>query len=190
MPPHAGDDRRRDRDAGRLGVAPGYDHGPVSGDSFTARRALLALAGFWTIGVAMLVASRYGSVGLDQFRQAPTCSPSQVFTPAYCRITVDATLTALTSGQAAMDIGRRHVSVEVKLHGPIPDNLAGLPVRATFYRGAVVHIQGGDLNFDTDAAPVDRVDDLRFVGLFFLIGGTFLTGAGALIRSGRPAAAR
>jgi hypothetical protein len=177
------------REAG-LWVAPGYDHGPVSGDGFTARKALLALAGFWTVGVVMLVGSLFGSVGLDRFRHAPTCSPSQVFTSADCRIAVDATLTALTREQVAMDVDGRHVSTEVKLHGQLPDNLAGLPVRVTFYRSVVVHIEGGDLNFDTDAAPVNRVNDFRFAGLFFLIGGTFLVGANALIRSVRPADSR
>jgi hypothetical protein len=40
----------------------GRDHGCVRGEGFTAGRALLALAGFWTAGVVMLVASLYGSV--------------------------------------------------------------------------------------------------------------------------------
>ena len=89
-----------------------------------------------------------------------------------------------------MDVDGRHVSTEVKLHGQLPDNVVGVPVRVTFYRGAVVHVEGGDLNFDTDAAPVNRVDDFRFAGLFFLIGGTFLVGANALIRSVRSADSR
>jgi hypothetical protein len=148
---------------------------------------LLALAGFWAVGVVMLVGSLFGSVGLDRFRHAPTCSPSQVFTSADCRIAVDATLTALTREQVAMDVDGRHVSTEVKLHGQLPDNVAGLPVRVTFYRGVAVHIEGGDLNFDTDGAPVNSVNDFRFAGLFFLIGGTFLVGANALVQSVRRA---
>lgn len=78
----------------------------------TARRALLVLAAFWALGVVMLVGSLFGSVGPDQFRDAPTCSPSQMFTSAYCRITVDATLTTLTREQVGMDVGSRHISTE------------------------------------------------------------------------------
>jgi len=162
----------------------------VNGDGFTARKALLALAGFWTFGVVMLVGSLFGSVELDQFRSAPTCSPSQVFTSADCRITVDATLTSLTREQVVMDVDGRNVSPQVRLHGQLPDNVAGLPVRVTFYRGVAVHVEGGDLNFDTDGAPVNRVNDFRFAGLFFLIGGTFLVGANALIQSVRRADSR
>jgi hypothetical protein len=63
--------------------------------------------------------------------------------------------------------------------------VAGVPVRVTFYRGVAVHVEGDDLNFDTDAAPVNGVNDLRFFGLFCLIGGTFVVGAGALTQSVR-----
>jgi hypothetical protein len=156
----------------------------------TVGKALLALAGFWTLGVVMVGASAYGSVGLDHFRQAPTCTPGQVFTPEYCRITVDATLTALTREQVEVDVGGRRVTPQVKLHGPLPGNVTGLPVRVTFYEGAAVHVEGGDLNFDTDAAPVDHVGELRAGGLFFLVGGTLIVGIGALIRFARRAGSR
>lgn len=159
----------------------------MRGDNFTPGKALLVLAGFWTAGVVMLVASLYGSVGLDHFRHAPTCSPSQVFTSANCRITLDATVTALTREHVALDVHGRQISPEVDLHGPLSDNEAGLPVRVTFYQGLAVHIQGGDLNFDTAAAPVDHVDELRAAGLFFLIGGTLIVGVNALIQFGRRA---
>jgi hypothetical protein len=89
-------------------VAPGKDHGPVGGDGFAGRKAPLALAGFWTVGAMMLVGSLFGSVGLDRFRHAPTCSPSQVFTSAYCRIAVDATVTAVTREQIVVDVDGRH----------------------------------------------------------------------------------
>ncbi|MET3423812.1 hypothetical protein BJ973_003024 [Actinoplanes tereljensis] len=159
----------------------------MSGDDFRPRQALLVLAGFWTVGVVLLVASLFGSVGLDRFRQAPTCSNSLVFTTAYCRITVDATLIALTREEIVMDVGARRVAIDSYLHGPLPDDVAGRPVRVTFYRGVVVHVEGGDLNFDTVAAPIDRTDELRFAGLFFLIGGTFLVGIDTLRRSARRA---
>jgi hypothetical protein len=159
----------------------------VKHDAFTARRALLALAGFWTFGVVLLAGSRYGSVGLDHFRDAPTCPPSQTFTTTYCRITVDATLTTLTSTQVGIDVGGRQSSIEANLHGPLLDNVAGRPIRVTLYRGAVVHIEGTGLNFDTEDAPVDRTDELLFSGLFFLIGGTLLVGVNALRRASHPA---
>jgi hypothetical protein len=148
---------------------------------------LLVLAGFWAFGVVMLVGSLYGSVGLDHFRHAPTCSPSQVFTSAYCKSTLDATVTTMTREHVAIDVHGRQSSPEVNLHGPLPDNVAGLPVRVTFYQGIAVHIEGGDLNFDTAAAPVSHVDELRGAGLFFLIGGTLIVGVNALIRLARRA---
>lgn len=67
----------------------------------------------------------------------------------------------------------------MKLHGQLPDTVSGLPARVTFYQGVVVHIEGGDLKFDTDGAPVDSFDYLRFAGLFFLISGTVLAGINA-----------
>ncbi|GAA2708181.1 hypothetical protein Apa02nite_057540 [Actinoplanes palleronii] len=148
---------------------------------------MLVLAGFWTFGVVLLVGSLYGSVASDQFQSAPTCSPGQVFAATYCRVTVDATVTALTSDQVGIDVGGRQSSIEANLHGPLPDDAVGLPVRVTFYRGTAVHIKGGDLNFDTEDAPVDRTDELRFAGLFILIGGTLLVGILALRRSARLA---
>jgi hypothetical protein len=169
------------------GFAPGHDHGVVRGDDFTAGKALLALAGFWTVGVVLLVATLYGSVGLDHFRSAPTCSSSQLFTSAYCRITLDATVMVLTREHVVVDVSGREISPEVYLHGPLPGNVAGLPVRVTFYQGVAVHVEGGDLNFDTAAAPVDHVGELRIASLFFLIGGTLIIGVNALARFARRA---
>ena len=80
--------------------------GSVRGDGFvTARRALVGLALFWTVGAALLVASWFSATVQDRFQHAPTCSQSQLFTSADCRVTLDATMTALTYGQAAMDVG-------------------------------------------------------------------------------------
>ncbi|MEV6349688.1 hypothetical protein [Actinoplanes sp. NPDC051851] len=151
----------------------------------TMRRALLALAGFWTVGVLMLVGSRYGSSGLDRFHDAPTCSPAQTFTATDCRATVGATLTALTNSQATMDVDGRRVSAGLTLHGQLPGDAVGQTVRVTLYRGTVVHLEGAGLNVDTDDTPVDHTGDFRLAGLFLLIGGTILVGAGTLIRSGR-----
>ncbi|BCJ47539.1 hypothetical protein GCM10010168_18970 [Actinoplanes ianthinogenes] len=159
----------------------------MSGNGFTARKALLVLAGFWAVGVVLLVGASFGSVGVERLRDAPACPADQVFTPAYCRITVDATVTALTSDQITMDVGGRRVAPEVYLHGTLPDRVAGLPVRVTIYRGAAVHVQGGTLNFDTADAPADHVDELRAAGLFFLIGGAVLVGVNALVRTRRRA---
>src|SRR4051812_2756863 len=95
------------------GFAPGAIMVSVSGDGFTARKGLLAWAGFWAIGVVMLVFSLFGSVGLDRFRHAPVCASSQVFTSAYCRITVDATVTALTRENITLDLEGRQISPQV-----------------------------------------------------------------------------
>jgi hypothetical protein len=160
----------------------------VKADGFAASKALPVLVLSWTLGIAMLVASPFGAIDQDRFRRAPTCSQSQLFTSANCRSTVDATMTALTRGQASMVVGGREVSAEVMLHGPLTD-VAGLPVRATFYQGILVHIQSGDLNFDTAAAPESHVDDLRFGGLFFLVVGTFTVGV-TVLRNARRAGSR
>jgi len=162
----------------------------VNGDSFAARTPLLALAGFWTIGVLMLVVSLFGSAGPDRFRQAPTCSPRQVFTSAYCRITVDATVTAVTREQIVMDVDGRRVTAKMNFHGPLPDAAAGLPVRVTIYRGVAVHVEGGNLHLDTLDTPVNSVGVLRSAGMFFLIGGTVVVVATTLRRSARRADSR
>lgn len=147
----------------------------VRANGSVVSKALPVLVLSWILGIALLVVSPYGAVAQDRFRHAPTCSQGQVFTSANCRITVDATMTALTREQASMIVGGRQVSAAVLLHGPL-DEVAGLPVRATFYQGVLMHIQGGDLNFDTAAAPGNHVGELRFGGLFFLIAGSFVVG--------------
>lgn len=162
--------------------------GYVRADGFVAGKALPVLALSWIIGIAMLVASPFGAIDQDRFRHANTCSQSELFTSANCRITVDATMTALTREQASLVVGGRQVLAEVMLHGPLT-GVTGLAVRATFYQGILVHIQGGELNFDTAAAPENHVDDLRFGGLFFLIAGTFVVGLNVL-RNARRADSR
>jgi hypothetical protein len=132
----------------------------------------------------MLVLSPFGDVAQDRFRHAPTCAQSQLFTSANCRITVGATMTALTREEVSMTVGDHLVSTEVMVHGPLMD-VAGRPAQVTFYQGLVVHIQSGDLNFDTAAAPGNHVRELRFGGLFFLIGGTLVVGVSALSRNAR-----
>lgn len=149
------------------------------------RKALLALGGFWAIGVLLLVASLFGAVGRDHFRDAPICSPAQTFTSDYCRITVEATVTALTREQITTAVGGRTVSATVYLHGSLPGDVAGLAVRVTFYQGIPVHVESDDLTFDTAAAPIDHTAELRVAGLFFLLGGTALVCLGNLIESRR-----
>lgn len=100
--------------------APPHDHGVVRGDGLTAGKALLALAGVWTFGVLLLVGSSFGSVGVDHFRHAPSCSASEVFTSAYCRITVNATVTGLTRDHVTVDVQGRQIDPEVYLHGSTP----------------------------------------------------------------------
>jgi hypothetical protein len=151
---------------------------------------MLALAGFLTVGAMLLVGSLFGSVGPDRFRHAPMCSPSQVFTSAYCRIAVDATVTAVTRREIVVDVDGRRVTAEMNFHGPLPGTAAGAPVRVTIYQGVPVHIEGGGLNHDTPGAPADRVGELRVAALLFLIGGPVLIGAGALRHSGRRAGSR
>jgi hypothetical protein len=154
----------------------------------TGRPALAALALFWTVGAWLLVASWRSAVAEDRVREAPTCSESQLFTATECRITLDGTMTSLTSGRAEMDVGGRHVSTTVTIAGTIPD-VSGVPVRVTLYRGKPIHIDGQDLKIDTDDAPT-RHTDFRNAGMFFIIGGTLLVGANVLGSIGRRHAPR
>ncbi len=78
----------------------------------------------------------------------------------------------------------------MNFHGQLPGYEASRPARVTIYRGVAVHVESGDLNLDTLGAPVDRTDDFRLIGLIFLIGGPFLAGAVALLRSARGAVTR
>jgi hypothetical protein len=148
----------------------------------TGRAALAALALLWTIGACLLVAAWRSAVAQDRVRNAPTCSENQVFTPTECRTTLDATMTSLSSEQADMDIGGRHVSTAVMISGHIPD-LTGQPVRVTLYRGKPIHIDGQDLNIDTKDAPATNHTDFLNAGMAVLIGGTLLTGFNVLIGS-------
>lgn len=115
-------------------------------------------------------------------REAPTCSGSQLFTAMECRITVDGTMTSLTSDRAEMDVGGRHVSATVTISGTIPD-VSGVAVRVTLYRGKPIRIDGQDLKIDTDNAPASSHTDFRNAGMFFLIGGALLVGANVFIGS-------
>jgi hypothetical protein len=165
------------------GVAPRWDDQPVRRNRpLTGRDALVALALFWTVGACLLVASWRSAVAEDRVREAPTCSESQLFTATECRITLDGTMTSLTSDRAEMDVGGRHVSATVTISGTIPD-MSGVPVRVTLYRGKPMHIEGQDLKIDTDDAPARSYTDFRNVGMFFLIGGALLVGANVLIGS-------
>lgn len=148
----------------------------------TGRKALAALALFWTVGACLLVASWRSAGAEDRVRDAPTCSEGQLFTATECRITLDGTMTSLTSDRAEMDVGGRHVSANVTLSGTIPD-VSGAQVRVTLYRGKPIHIVGQDLKIDTDDAPATSHRDFLNAGLFCLIGGGFLVGANVLIGS-------
>jgi hypothetical protein len=152
-------------------------NGPLTG-----RAALAALTLFWTVGACLLLASWRSAEVEDRVREAPTCSESQVFTAAECRITLDGTMTSLTSDRAEIGLGGHHVSASVTIAGTIPD-VSGMPVRATLYRGKAIHIDGHDLNIDTDDAPTSSHMNFRNAGMFFIIGGALLVGANVLIGS-------
>jgi hypothetical protein len=140
------------------------------------------LALFWTVGACFLLAAWRTAVAEDRVRQAPICSQSQLFTAADCQITRDGTMTSLTSSRAEIDLGGHHVSASVRIKGTISD-VSGMPVRATPYRGRVVHIDGHDLNVDTDDSPTSNLTFFRELGMFFIIVGALLVGANVLIGS-------
>ncbi len=148
----------------------------------TGRAALAALALFWTVGACLLLAAWRSAVAEDRFREAPTCSESQLFTAAECRITLDGTMASLSSNRAELDLGDRHVSASVTIAGTIPD-VSGMTVRATLYRGKVIHIDGHALDIDTDDAPASSHKNFRSAGMFLIIGGALLVGANVLIGS-------
>ncbi|WP_406046124.1 hypothetical protein OG799_17530 [Micromonospora sp. NBC_00898] len=144
------------------------------------RFLLVALAVFWTVGAFLLLASWRSAAAENRARQAPTCSESQLFTSAECQITLHGTMAGLTHDQAKMDVSGRHISANVTLAGQLPD-VAGVPVRVTFYRGEPIHIEVLDLKIDTNRAPSSSRETFQIIGMFFLIGGTVLVGANVLL---------
>jgi hypothetical protein len=135
--------------------------------------ALAALLMFWAVGAVLLAAASRSAAEENRVRQAPTCSQSQLFTSADCQVTLDGTMTSLTSDLAEMDVSGHHTSAAVTISSQISD-VAGLPVRVTFYLGEAIHVEGSLLKIDTDASPSTDHTNLRNGGMFFLIGGTIL----------------
>ncbi|WP_436532973.1 hypothetical protein [Actinoplanes sp. HUAS TT8] len=136
--------------------------------SANVQGALALLSLFWMVGAGFLLASWRSGVAEQRVRDAPVCS-GDPFTSAPCRVTLDATMVALSSGSAQMTVGGRDVTAVVSLSGEI-DDVRGRPVRVTLYRGKVIHVDGDRLNFDTDAAPATHHTNFRNFGLFFIVG--------------------
>jgi hypothetical protein len=158
--------------------------GAVGPGWLTPRRALAAYALLWTVGALLLLAAWRSAVAEDRIRTAPICSESQIFTSTECRITLDATMTSLTSTRAELDVGERHVSAAVRLAGPT-SGASGVPVRVTIYRGQPIHVEGSKFNFDTEASPTTQREDFLNFGLVVLIGGNVLVSINLLIGHGR-----
>jgi hypothetical protein len=166
------------------------DDKPVWGKRpVTGRAALAALALFWTVGAVLLVMSWHSAAAENRVRRAPTCSQRQLFTSAECQITLDGTMTVLTSREAKMDVSGRDISANVMIVGQLP-NMTGRPVMVTFYRGEPIHIEGRQLNIDTNAAPSTSHTNFRNAGMFLLIGGAIIVGINVLVGFIRRAGSR
>jgi hypothetical protein len=137
---------------------------------------------FWTVGAVCLAASWWSAVAEDRIREAPTCSESQLFTSANCRITLDGTMISRTHDLVEVYVGGRQVSAAVTLKGELYD-VSGMPVRVTLYRGEPIHIAGKDLEINPDGSPAHNRTHFLLFGMASLIGGTLLVGVNALNQS-------
>ncbi|GAA0917109.1 hypothetical protein [Virgisporangium aurantiacum] len=138
--------------------------------ALTIREAAAVMAVLWAVGACLLVAAWRSGIAEQRASRAPVCAEGQEFTPVYCQVTLDGTMTGLTADKADVDVAGRHITAEVSLSGSKSD-VSGVAVRVTMYRGKVIHIQGERLNFDTEDAPATRRWNLQnFAAGAFLIG--------------------
>jgi hypothetical protein len=146
----------------------------------TIREAAAVMAVFWTVGACLLVAAWRSGIAEQRASRAPLCAEGQAFTPTHCQVTLDGTMTGLTADKADVDIAGRHITAEVSLAGPKPD-VSGVAVRVTMYQGKVIHIQGEQLNFDTEDAPPTHRSNLQNFGIAAILVGSLLAGGNVLL---------
>ena len=135
----------------------------------------------WWAGASLLVEASRSSVEANRAHNAPVCTADQLFTDTYCYDTLDGTMIGLDHYQADVDVGKRHLTAPVAFVGPVED-VRGLPVRVTVYRGKVVHIEGSRLKFDAQDAPAAIFEGYLDLGLTVAVGGGGLVVISLLLR--------
>jgi hypothetical protein len=157
--------------------------------ALTIREALVLMAVLWAVGGCLLVAAWRSGAAERKASSAPTCTEAQAFTPAECRVTLEGTMTRLTHDRADIDVAGRHITATVSLAGTVED-VPGVAVQVTMYRGKAIHVQGPHLNFDTADAPATTRSDLQGFATAFFLGGALLAAGNVLLGAvqGRPRA--
>jgi hypothetical protein len=95
-------------------------------------------------------------------------------------VTIDGTMTGLTSVLAQADVAGHHVETTIRLATEIPD-VRGVPVQVTMYRGQVAHIEGPGLSIDGWANPTVKAHEQRGLGWDTLVASTLLVGVNLLL---------
>jgi hypothetical protein len=163
-------------------VAAETDNGPV----FKRRRALsvwgslAVLAAGWIMAGVALIAQRQAEAQQRRVDRAPVCESSQVFSGAPCRAAVNGTVTTLSTTQAEVDAGGRHLTMVVSLHH-VDGSAPGTPVQVTMYQGAPIRLDGDHVYINAKDSPADRVNDARETGRAMMYLGTLLGGANLTI---------
>jgi hypothetical protein len=137
----------------------------------STRGLLAVLALTWLASGCFLLAAWRSGVDDRQMRNAPLCAQSQLFTPADCQIELYGTLTDLTTRRAQLDIGGRHLIMDIAALEDDHPEMAGNPVRVTLYRGRPVRIEGDRLTAEANDLPEDDRVTFGFFGLFCLAAG-------------------
>lgn len=120
---------------------------------------MVGLAVIWSIAAYLFLSARQDTIDQDRLNLAPTCSDSEMFTPAQCRITVDGTIVALSYSDATIQIDGRQLPMKVSFAGTVP--ATPLPVQVTLYQGRPVRVDGLSLTIDAaDSFAANARNDL------------------------------
>ncbi|MEV4518485.1 hypothetical protein AB0K00_57200 [Dactylosporangium sp. NPDC049525] len=142
--------------------------------------SLAVLAVGWVVAGVAVIAQRQAEAQQRRVDQAPACEASQVFSGVTCRAVVDGTVTALSTRQAEVDTGGRHLTVAVSLH-QVDGSVPGTPVQVTVYRGAPIRLDGDHVHINAEDSPADRLADAREFARAAMFLGTFLGGGNLII---------
>lgn len=103
-----------------------------------------------------------------------------MFSGATCRAAVDGTVTALSTKQAEVDAGGRHLTMVVSLH-QVDGSAPGTPVQVTVYQGAPIRPDDGRVHINAENSPADRRNDARETARAMMYLGKLLSGANLII---------
>lgn len=129
------------------------------------------LAVLFAAGPCLLLAAGMNAIGEYRLDHAPVCSPSEMFTPASCQVTLDGTVVNLSRTQALLEVQGHRLSMRAAIVGPVPDTLEPIPVQVRLYRGRPVHIEGAALSVDADGSYARNTQMFLILGAVALVGG-------------------